>query len=228
MARIRWLVPLLFLPLIQCQENSITNPEVPDEIPATAIRLHVNLAARTVTQVNVPSSGDVRYSLVGSDAISIQASTLEITPLAKNRVTVRFDVSITNSLSNVTLIPASSRTPEEATGILLFPLQATPTTGSSPITASTDWDGDPFNFLTGGSCKVPAINCYRWEEFPAPLAPGATSTARRVGFEMDKSITEFDVVMLVSADLQSAAATPPVISLSQSTANFSWLSGTTT
>jgi hypothetical protein len=227
MAKYRWLAPLLFLPLVQCQDGSITGPGTTDEIPATAIRLRVDVAAGTVTQVNVPASGDLRFSLVGSDAVSLQTSNFTETALGKNKITVRFDVAITNSLTNVTLIhPTVTPAPAGTTGLLLFPVQATPTAGSGSITASNDWDGAPFNFLNDGSCKGSGSNCYRWEEFAAPLPAGTTSAAQNVGFEMDKSITSFDVVMLLAADLQNVAAAPAAISLSQTTANFEWASGT--
>ena len=226
MAKYRWLATLLLLPLIQCQDNSVTGPDVPDEVRATAIRLHVDVAARTVTQVNTLSNGDISLSLVGEDAVSLQTSSLSQTALGKNKVRVQFDVAITNSLTNVTLVhPQATASPSGTTGILLFPLEATATTGSGVITASSDWDGDPFNFLSGGACKGSAANCYRWEEYTPSLTSGATTAARTVGFEMDKSITEFDVVMLVAADLENVAAAPAAIALSQSTANFQYTGG---
>ena len=226
MRKLRPLATLLLLPLIQCQDNSVTGPDVPDDVRTKAIRLHVDVAARTVTQVNAPSGSGLRFSLVGSDVVSLQGSNFTQAPVGKNRVTVRFDVAITNSLSNVTLIhPTATPAPAGTTGILLFAAQAAPTTGSGTITASADWDGDPFNILTGVSCKSASSSCYRWEQYSAPLAAGATSATRNVGFDMDKSITNFDVVMLVAADIQDAPAAPAAIALSQSSANFQSSSG---
>jgi hypothetical protein len=229
MGKYRSLATLLLLPLIQCQDNSVTGPDIPDEIRATAIKLHVNVTARTVTQINTPSSPDISFSLVGSDAVSVQASNFTQTALGKNKLTVRFDVAITNSLTNVTLVHPSSPAPTPSgTGLLLFPVQATPTAGSGSITASSDWDGDPFNFLNGAACKGTSSGCYRWEEYTAPLGPGQGSAARSVGFEMDRNIQDFDVVMLLSADLENGTPGPAAIALSQTTANFEYRSGSTT
>jgi hypothetical protein len=218
----RWLGTVLLLPLLQCSENTITAPKIPDEIRATAIRLHVDLGSSTVTQINVPPNPDVLYSLVGSDAVALQTSNLTQTPLGKNKMTVRFDIAITNSLTNVTLIkPTVPAPPAGTTGVLLFPFQATPVGGFGSVVPNSDWDGAPFNFFNDANCTGSASSdCFRWEQFTAPIAPGATTAARTVGFETDKNVVAFDVVMLVAADLQNGAPGTPAIALSETTAEF--------
>src|SRR5215204_4780547 len=121
MRKLRPLATLLLLPLIQCQENSVTGPGIPDELRATSIRLHVDVAAGTVAQVNETPSSGLSLSLVGSDVVTLQGTNFTQTPLGKNKVTVKFDVAITNSLSNVTLVhPTGTPSPAGTTGILLF------------------------------------------------------------------------------------------------------------
>jgi hypothetical protein len=227
MAKNRWLATLLLFPLVQCQENSITGPgtrDIPENIRATAIKLRVDVSAKTVTQLGPSPNSDLSFSLVGSDGVSVQSSNMTQTPLGKNKVLVRFDVAITNSLNNVTLIrPTLPVPPAGTSGILLFPFQANVVTGSGNVVASTDWDGSPFNFFNDLSCKSAAgSDCFRWEEFPAPLAAGAQSDAHTVGFELDKSVTTFDVVMLLAADLQNVPPAPASIALSQRSVTLEW------
>ena len=228
MARHRWLGALLLVPLLQCTENSVTAPDIPDDVRANAIRLRVDVAARTVTQVGVPSNPDISFSLVGSDGVTVQTANMSQSPLGRNKILVRFDVAITNSLSNVTLIkPTIPAPPAGTNGLLLFPFQTTVVTGSGSVIASSDWDGSPFNFFNDASCKNAAgSDCYRYEEYTAPLAPGATSAARTVGFETDKDVTTFDVVMLLAANLENVAQGPPLVAISQTTANFQYSAGT--
>jgi hypothetical protein len=226
MARHRWLATLLLVPLLQCQE-SVTAPDLPDDIRSIAIRLRVDVGARTVTPIGLPATSNVSFSLVGNDGVTVQTSNMNQSPLGMKKTLVRFDVAITNSLSNVTLIkPTVPAPPSGTTGLVLFPFQATPVTGSGDIAASSDWDGAPHNFFNDASCKNAAgSDCLRWEEYAAPLAAGATSAARTVGFEVDKSITTFDVVMLLAADLQNVPPAPAAIALSQTTASMTYASG---
>jgi hypothetical protein len=137
----RSLATLLLLPLLaQCHERSLTEPGIPDEIRATAIRMHVDLKAGTVAPVQNQLNSEISYSLVGSDGVSLQTSNFSQTPLSGNRVLVRFDVAISNTLSNVILTkPIVPAPPTGVAGVVLFPFQATVTVGpSSNINPSTD------------------------------------------------------------------------------------------
>ena len=70
--------------------------------------------------------------------------------------------------------------------------------------------GNPFNFFNDGSCTAapPAggvSDCFRYETF-GPIPAGATSTARRVGFDIDGSVGQFRARLIVAADLRSGIA----------------------
>lgn len=225
----RSLATLLLLPLLaQCHERTLTEPGLPDEIRATAIRMHVDLKAGTVAPVQNRANSDISYSLVGSDGVSLQTSNLSQTPLSGNRVLVRFDVAISNTLSNVILTKSTVPTPPAGvTGVVLFPFQATVTLGpASTITPSTDWDGAPFNFFNDVNCTgSPNSDCFRWEEYSAPLAPGATSAARTVGFEINKDVQSFDVVMLVAADLLNVTPAPAALAVTPATVEMTSTNG---
>lgn len=217
----RWLATLLLLPLLsQCHEGSVTAPDIPQDIQATAIRLRVDVGAGTVGTIGAPADSRLSFSLVGSDAVALQTSNMTQTALSGNKLLVRFDVAITNSLSNVTLIkPTTPTPPAGTTGVLLFPFQSNVTSGSGTVTPSTDWDGAPYAFFDDARCSTkPTRDCLRWEDYQSSLAPGATSSARTVGFEIDKSVQSFDVVMLVAADLQNVQPTadPNAIYVSES------------
>lgn len=219
----RSLATLLLLPLlVQCHERAITAPDLPDDIRATAIRLRVDVAAGTIAPIQTPVNSDISLSLVGSDAVVLQTSNMSQTPLGKNKTLVRFDVAIANSLTNVTLIkPTVPAPPPGTTGVLLFPFRANALSGSGAVAPSTDWDGAPFNFFNDVNCTGSASSdCFRWEQYPAPIAPGATSAARTVGFAIDNDVQTFEVVMLVAADLQNVAPSAAAIALSPTTAEF--------
>jgi hypothetical protein len=229
-------LPTLFLLsfLLQCHERTVTGPEtapdLPESIPANAIRLHVDVASGSVAAmqplaspgISVSRDPRISFSLLGSDGVAVQSSNMTQTASGKNKVLVRFDIAITNSLTNVTLIKSTVPAPPAGvTGIVLFPFQATPAAGSmGSVTPSADWDGAPFNFFNDVNCTGSATNdCFRWEEY-APLAAGTTSAARTVGFEIDKSVQAFDVVMLLAADLQNVPPAPAAIALSATTVQF--------
>jgi hypothetical protein len=209
--KLRWLPTLLLLPILsQCHEGSVTAPDIPQNIQATAIRLRVDVAGGQVSTIQSVGNSDLRFSLIGRDGVSLQTSNMTQTPSGGSKVLVRFDVAITNTLTNVTLIkPTVPTPPPSASGVLLFPFGATVTAGSgNSITPSADWDGAPYNFFNDTHCGgSPSRDCFRWEDYQTSLAPGATSAARTVGFEIDKGIQSFEVVMLVSADLQNVQPT---------------------
>jgi hypothetical protein len=225
----RSLATLLLLPLLaQCHERTVTAPGLPDEIRATAIRMHVDLKAGTVAPIQNQLNSGISYSLIGSDGVSLQTSNLSQSPLNGNRVLVRFDVAISNTLSDVILTtPTVPTPPAGVSGVVLFPFQATVTLGpSSAINPSTDWGGAPFSFFNDVNCTGASnSDCFRWEEYSAPLAPGATSAAQTVGFEINKDVESFDVVMLVAADLLNVTPGPAVLGVAPNTAQFQSTNG---
>ena len=244
----RSLATLLLLPFVlQCHEGTVTAPETaldrPESIPSNAIRLHVDIASGKVETIPTASNPGISFalmasgtpavgsSLLGSDAVAVQSSNMTQTPSGRNKVLVRFDIAIINSLTNVTLVKSTvPEPPAGVTGILLFPFRATAAVGSSGnVTPSADWDGAPFSFFNDVNCTgSQTSDCFRWEEY-ASLPSGATSPARTVGFEVDKSVQAFDVVMLLAADLQNVPPAPPAISLSATTVQFeSWVGSSPT
>src|SRR3982750_3192760 len=113
----RLLAPVLLLPFVlQCHERSITAPDLttnlPEDVSATAIRLHVNVASGTIEAMETmanrgvsfnvvgPAVPDPSFSLVGSDGVAIQSSNMNQAPVGNNKMLVRFDIAIRNSLTN--------------------------------------------------------------------------------------------------------------------------------
>ena len=216
-----WWATALLLPalLTQCDRRQATAPTppsapaVPDELRAIAVRLRVDLTAQRIHLVAQRGTNpNVSMSLVGTDGVQLTTSNLTRTALNPRRSLIRFDVAITNALSNVALAPPTFPAPPAGSGgVLLFPLEAMALQGSPrTIAPSAEWDGAPHNFFNDAGCTgASSTDCLRWEEFAAPIAPGATSEVRTVGFEMDADIDAFEVAMLVAADLHNVE--PPAL-----------------
>ncbi len=99
------------------------------------------------------------------------------------------------------------------------------TPGYGVVTPSIDFGGAPHNFFNdnscpvgqvggeGGSTTVPGTNgtsgqttqtdCFRYERYPA-INGGSTSAPQEVGFDLDPTVQQFRVRMLVAADLRNA------------------------
>ncbi|MDZ4862491.1 MAG: carboxypeptidase-like regulatory domain-containing protein [Gemmatimonadota bacterium] len=164
------------------------------------------------------------FSLVGGDVVLLTTSNFATSPVGAftpGKVRVTFDIAVTNRLNSVdiagpTLFPLP---PPGTTGMLLFPYDiavATTSGGSSTggsgndvivvlpsfglVAPSPDWDGAPFNFFNDSSCTG-GNDCYRWEEFAAPLVAGSSSLSRRVGFDIDPTVGQFTARLLVAADI---------------------------
>ena len=219
--RTRWIVSLVVLPVIlaRCAADFPTATRIPDDARAIAIKLRVNVDQGTVEAAPQQSAPGMSLSLVGTDGIELTTSNLIRTTLSAKRSLVQFDVAITNRLSRVILTtPTFPAPPSGVQGVLLFPLEVTlGQIRKNSITASTDWDGAPHNFFNDAGCGRGADDCIRYEPFATPISPGATTTARTVGFEVDSNIESFEVTMLVAADL---VETGPSILLSNATADF--------
>jgi hypothetical protein len=71
-----------------------------------------------------------------------------------------------------------------------------------------DWDGAPHNFFNDTGCPAGANDCFRHEVFAQPLAPGATSEGRRVGFDIDPTVGNFRARLIVVADLRNSGPAP--------------------
>ena len=99
------------------------------------------------------------------------------------------------------------------------------TPGYGVVSPSVDFDGAPHNFFNdtacpagqvggeGGGSVVPGGNgstgqtsqtdCFRYENYPA-INGGSTSAPKTVGFDIDPTVQQFRVRMLVAADLRNA------------------------
>lgn len=80
------------------------------------------------------------------------------------------------------------------------------------VTGAPGAGGEPFNFFNDASCTAvgstptagqAGSDCYRYETF-GPIAGGAISSARRVGFDIDAEVNQFRARLIVAADIQAA------------------------
>lgn len=174
------------------------------------------------------------FSLIGGDAVLLTTSNFSASPVGAfqpGKVRVSFDLAITNRLDNVDLIgPTAFPAPPPGTaGPLLVPYDIAIATTSGGVSTggpgndvivvlpslglvapSPDWDGAPWNFFNDATCPG-GDDCLAWEEFPA-IAPGGTTTVRRIGFDIDPTVGQFTARLIVAADLADLSP-PPVGSI---------------
>lgn len=172
------------------------------------------------------------------------------------KVLVTFDLAFTNKLQSVELIRPTFPIPPSGTldRVYAFPFEniVTTTSGSASgsgneviielpnvggVDASPDWDGDGTPDLTGGlwnffndaSCSAAGANdCFRYEAYGAPLGGLATTTARRVGYIIDPTVSNFRSRIIVAADLRNAGpAVTTTVSGTVSSPQRGLLSGVT-
>jgi len=182
--------------------------------------------------------GGPPMSLIAGDAISLTASNFFASTVGQftaGKIRVRFDLSITNTLSQVELLsPTFPSPPPGVAGVLMFPFATHVTvtnggvsvggTGDSlivelpntgQVAPSTDWDGDgspgsgsPFNFFNDAGCPAGSNDCYRFEAYPVPISAGATTAARTVGFDLDPTVSNFSAKIIVAANLHNSGPAP--------------------
>jgi hypothetical protein len=211
-------------------------PQIGEDVRAAAFVIDVDLMSRDATVIGAPARvpalpHDVSASILGHDVLDAEASNYVNSPIgafAPGKVRVTFDLQIRNQLGDVLLVePTFPRPPAGVHGLLLFPIEAVAvesaggvTVGAEDessivhapwlgtVTPSTDWDGAPHPFFSpgGGQCGLTARNCFRYEIYPAPLAPGELSPVRQVGFDVDSAVQRFHVRVLLAADLRHASA----------------------
>lgn len=184
-------------------------------------------------------AGHPDLSILAGDVVDVVAdnSTLAFSSVGQfspGLIRVTFDVAIRNKLSAVDLIqPTFPTPPPGSTGVLLFPFETVVTTTSGQVTGqqgdgtgvivelpnqgnvapSVDFDGAPFNFFNDTACGPTDNDCYRYEEYAAPLQGGAQTAFRTVGFDAESTVSQFRARMIVAADLlDSTPNTPPVAS----------------
>ena len=214
-----------------CQSERLLESSRPEGPPSgldgISIRLEVNLrdsSIRIVAPVTSPSSGaegiTPAFAILGANEVGVATANLTRTTIPGNKVRVSFDAAITNRLTSSSLVPPTFPAGAAgSTGLLLFPYRVTQVVGAaaSQVLASLDWNGDgtagsgaPRNFFNDFGCPGSGItsDCLRWEQYPAPLFPGETTPAQRVGFDVPKAVTSFQVLLVLAADINNDLPAP--------------------
>lgn len=211
----------------------------PVTVASRGFLVEVNTGTREVrSRVDRPrttgASGGPSFSILDGDVIGLETSNYSAGPVGAilpGMVRVHFDVSLSNRLESIALMPPNVLVDAgPATSLMLFPMMQEATVSSDPIyagddgsvivetpgatplvTASPDWDGGGtrgYDFALGRVCDPASVGCSRWESF-APLAPLESSTSRRVGFDVASSVGTFRVRLLLAADLESISGSAP-------------------
>ena len=182
-------------------------------MPERAVAVRVDVAAGTATVLDragfTPEPG-LALAILGANEIAAATSNVSRSAVGQftpKKVRIRFDVAITNRTS-VSLLPPTFPAPPAGTqAVLLFPFATTLTGGNGAVDASPDWDGAPMNFFNDANCSSAGrSDCFRWEGYPAPFAPGTTTQARTVGFDVDPTVQSFTTYFVLAADLPVAAS----------------------
>lgn len=183
-----------------------------------------NVIPSSATQLN--TAGGPTYSIVAGDVVGLTASNMQSSAVGQfqpGKIRITFDINISNKLASVSLItPTFPPPPAGVTGLFLFPYEMVPTitTGGTStggdgteviveqpsrgaVSAAVTWDGAPHNFFNDNGCPAGSSDCFRYEVFNQPLAGGATSEARSVGFDLDATLSSFRARLIVSADLRN-------------------------
>ncbi len=171
-------------------------------------------------------------SILAGDVIEVLAddATLAFSPVVGGQREATFDIAIRNRLAVVNLIqPTFPAPPAGTSGIILFPFETvlidvnnesvtggqgdgTEVIVEAPneglVAPSASWDGPPTNFFNDDpNCSD--NDCYRYEEYVAPLVGGTTSEYNTVGFDQDATVSRFRFRAIVAADLENS--TPNVL-----------------
>ncbi len=173
-----------------------------------------------------PGLGGPDFSILAGDVIELSTSNFAASTVGQftpGKVRITFDVNVTNELSSVQLItPTFPTPPTGVSGIILFPFEVVTivTTGGTTVggdgsqvdveqpsrgqvDASVDWDGAPHNFFNDVGCAAGSNDCYRYQTFAQPLSGGATSEPQTIGFDLDPTVGNFRVRLIIAADLQN-------------------------
>lgn len=203
----------------------------------SATRKTVRITSPT-TSINGPIAGarlnlgldeSRRYSLLGGDVIDISTSNFAASAVGAftpGRVRITFDMTINNRLDGIRLItPTFPTPPAGVVGLQAFPFEISVTTTSggvtsggneivveSPrfgaVTASDNWDGGFHNFFNDAGCTATANDCFRYESF-GTIEPLGSSTTQQVGFDIDPTVGDFRVRIILAADLENGVAPAP-------------------
>jgi hypothetical protein len=189
-----------------------------DDVAGRAFQLTIDVGTGHVTVAPPRVAGQARqatlsgpsFSLVGSEAIQLHAGDCAFTPTPNNskRKRCTFQLALENRLSLLELVTPTTfpKPPSTTEGLLVFPYTSAglglPGGAAVPTNA---WDNAPTNFFNDfGGCSAKENDCYRWERYPSPLAGGAMSAPREVGFDIDKAAQSVSAYVVVAADIRDA------------------------
>lgn len=211
----------LFIWACTAEQLTTAPPSDHSDLLSRAMVVSVDLVnhriSTTMPEAAPAGGGSLSYALAGANELGVTVTNLVRSQPGQyqpGKVRVTFDVALTNKMNAASFVtPTFPKPPAGQTGLLLFPFQISETPHVGLPKPSIDWDGDgsagsgaPWNFFNDPVCSK-GNDCYRWEAFPAPLAPQQTTSPRSVGFDLDPRITAFTVYMVLAADLKD---TPPV------------------
>lgn len=199
-----------------CGERNSVEPDVPNDLRGRAVALDVDLDNNTVTQVSsggMSVSSSARFALLGHNEVTTTITNVTRSDLPNSyRVRLRFDLALTNNLHGADLVPATF--PDPPVGqVVAFPFSTEPSSWwGSRVKATSDWNGtgqsgsgQPWNFFNNDRrciTSAPPSDCYRWEAYGEVLPAGATTPGRQVGFDVDRSVRQFRVYVVVAADIR--------------------------
>jgi carboxypeptidase family protein len=192
-------------------------------IPPTASTIAGSLASASISALdgNGPS-----LSLLGEEVvdISVVPNSFVAGPLnnpSPGKRLLSFDIVVNNKMNGADLIaPTFPAPPAGSVGPVLFPFEITTTATSGGATGgagqivvvpphdgvvmvSPEWDGTPHNFFNDVGCGPTSNDCFRWEEFSVVNA-GGSSNSKKIGFEIDASVGDFVVNVILAANLRNA------------------------
>ena len=216
-------VLLLFSGLTGCgSDREVAGPGVPIEPPrevGSALAIHLDLVAETAvveeSAAPAPSAAGVSrpsFALLGRNEVGASVASLgrsAVGEFVPNKVRVTLDLTLENKLQNADLVPSTFPAPPAGVSqVLAFPFATSPAgLFGTKVKPSTDWDGVPHNFFNDALClglPAPPADCFRYEPYGARLDAGGKAV-RRVGFDVDPSVTTFTVYVVVAADVAERA-----------------------
>jgi len=220
LARANPLIAAIILQIACRGDITAPAPETPPTLPEGAIALSIDVNGVKVSQLTSTTSStpqSASASTLGSGVRATVSNVVRSSPVF-GRVRVTFDLALTNTFSNIDLIPSTFPLPPTAQ-VVAYPFTTNPAgLFGLKVIPTADWDGNPWNFFNDPVCiaLTPPSDCYRWEPFGPSIPAGSTTSPRRVGFDVDASVTSFTVYIAIAADYQEKPATPqaPIISLS--------------
>lgn len=199
-------------------------------IPPSSPSISGSMASASLAAIDNPQGQGPLLSLLGEEVvdISVVPNSFLAGPLnnpSPGKRLLSFDIVVNNKLTGADLIAPTFPTPPAGTvGPVLFPFEITTTATSGGATGgagsivvvpprdgavavSGEWDGTAHNFFNDAGCGPTSNDCFRWEEFSVVTSNGS-SNAKKVGFEIDASVGDFTVKVILAANLRNAGGGP--------------------